>query len=187
MWKLSISFNYLGTVFKYNGNYALNNDFIIGKSLKALNVFLYNYKQYPMKPNVLCQLFDAFVGSILSYSSEVWGHTKSKEIERVHLKFCKLILNIRMNSCSIGVYGELARYPLYIQWYYRIIKYWCTLRQSNNIILIKLYVSGLADCLAGHIKWVSNVKKLLDTSGFSNVFTAANSDVLFALQVFIEN
>ena len=58
------SFNYLGTVFKYNGKFALN---------------------------VLCQLFDAFVGSILSYSSEVWGYTKSKEIERVHLKFCKRI------------------------------------------------------------------------------------------------
>ena len=67
------SFNYLGTVFKYNGNVALNNDFIIGKALKALNVSLYNCKRYPMKPNVLCQLqlLDAFVGffvgSILSY------------------------------------------------------------------------------------------------------------------------
>ena len=27
-----------------------------------------------------------------------------------------------MNSCSMGVYGELARYPVYIQRYYRIIK-----------------------------------------------------------------
>jgi len=167
-------FNYLGTVFKYNGNYAFNNDFIIRKALKASNVLLYNCKRYPMKPNVLCQLFDAFVGSILSYSSEVWGYTKSKEIERVHLKFCKRILNIRINSCAIGVYGELARYPLYIQRYYRIIKYWCTLRQSNNIILNKLYDSGLVDCLLGHTNWVSNVKKLLDDYGFSNVFTAVN-------------
>ena len=61
------SFNYFGTGFKYNGNFALNNDFIIGKALKALKVLLYNCKRYPMKPNVLCQLFDAFVGSILSY------------------------------------------------------------------------------------------------------------------------
>ena len=83
-----------------------------------------------------------------------------------------------MNSYSIGVYGELARYPLYIQRYYRIIKYWCTLRQSNNIILIKLYDSGLADCLLGRTNWISNVKTLLDDYGFLNVFTAANSDVL---------
>ena len=82
-----------------------------------------------------------------------------------------------MNSCSIGVYGELARYPLYIQRYYIMIIYWCTLRQSNNIILIKLYDSGLADCHLGHTIWVSNVKTLLDDYGFS-CFTAANSDVL---------
>ena len=67
-----------------------------------------------MKPNDLCQPFDAFVGSILSCSSEVWGYTKSKEIERVHLTFSKRILNIRINSCYIGVYGELARYSTYI-------------------------------------------------------------------------
>jgi len=41
--------------------------FIKGKALKALNVLLYNCKRFPMKPNVLCKLFDAFVGSILSY------------------------------------------------------------------------------------------------------------------------
>ena len=79
------SFNYLGTVFIYNGKFALNNDFIIGKALKALNVLLYNCKRYPMKPSVLCQLIDAFVGSRLSYS---------EEIERVHLKFCKRISNM---------------------------------------------------------------------------------------------
>ena len=39
------SFNYLGTVFIYNGKFALNNDFIIGKALKALNVLLYNCKR----------------------------------------------------------------------------------------------------------------------------------------------
>ena len=83
-----------------------------------------------------------------------------------------------MNSCSIGVYGELARYPLYIQRYYRIIKNWCTLRQSNNIILIKVYDSGLADCLLGHTNWVSNVKKLLDDYVFSNVFLYCLNNML---------
>ena len=83
-----------------------------------------------------------------------------------------------MYSCSIGVYGELARYHLYIQRYYRIIKYWCTLRQSNNTILIMLYDSGLADCLVGHTNWVSNVRSYLTTTVSLMFFTAANSDVV---------
>ena len=74
------SFNYLGTIFKHTGNFALNNEHLIGKSLKALNVLLYNCKKVPLKPGTLCQLFDSLVGSILNYSSEIWGFTKSKDI-----------------------------------------------------------------------------------------------------------
>ena len=131
-----------------------------------------------MKPNILCQLFDAFVGSILSYSSEVWGFTKSNEIEKVHLKFCKRILNVRLNASSAGIYGELSRYPLYIQRYYRIIKYWCNLKQSNNTIISKLYDIGLSDYFVGRTNWVSNVKKILDDYGFSNMFVETNNHVL---------
>ena len=36
------SFSYLGTVFSYTGNFEHNNEQIVGKALKALNVFLMN-------------------------------------------------------------------------------------------------------------------------------------------------
>lgn len=117
-------FNYLGTIFKYTGSFSSNTEYIIGKALKALNVLLVNCKKLPLKPKILCQLFDSFVGSILLYASEIWGFSKSKEIERVHLKFCKRLLNVRLNTFTAGVYGELGRYPLYISRYVRIIKYW---------------------------------------------------------------
>jgi len=116
-----------------------NNPEDLQNNLNVLHVYCNTWGLDVNGDKTKSMVFRKRESSILSYSSEVWGYTKSKEIERVHLKFCKRILNIRMNSSSIGVYGELARYPLYIQRYYRIIKYWCTLRQSNNIILIKLY------------------------------------------------
>ena len=80
-----------------------------------------------------CQLFDAFVGRILNYSSEIWGFSKSKEIERVHLKFCKRILKVRLNACNNQVYRELGRYPLYVRRYYSIVKYWFKIVQTDNI------------------------------------------------------
>jgi hypothetical protein len=33
-------FNYLGTIFKYTGNFTLNQEYVTGKALKALNVLL---------------------------------------------------------------------------------------------------------------------------------------------------
>ena len=78
---------YLGTVFNYTGTFVLNQETIAGKGLKALNVLLNNTKHYKFKPSALCQLFDSFVSSILNYGCEIWGYTKSKELERIHLKF----------------------------------------------------------------------------------------------------
>ena len=107
-------FNYLGTVFKYTGSFVVNQETLVGKGLKALNCLLYNTKKYSLSPKVMCQLFDAFVGSVLNYSCEIWGFGKSQVIERVHLKFCKALLKVKSSTCSAGVYGELVRYSLFV-------------------------------------------------------------------------
>ena len=80
---------------------------------------MYNCKQIPLTPKTQCQLLDSFVGCILGYGSEIWGYTKSKEIERIHLKFLKRFLNVKQSRSTPGVYGELGRFPLFI---IRIIK-----------------------------------------------------------------
>ena len=109
-----------------------------------MNCLIHNTKRYSFKPKVMCQLFDAFVGSILSYSCEIWGFGKCKEIERIHLKFCKYLLKVKSSTCNIGVYGELERYPLYVTRYTRIIKFWCHIINTDNILVNKLY-SSLVD------------------------------------------
>ena len=160
-------FNYLGTVFNYTGTFALNQEMLIGKGLRAMNCLLFNTKNYSLTPKVMCQLFDAFVGSILSYSSEVWGFGKCKSIERIHLKFCKTILKVKSSTCSLGVYGDLGRYPLYIQRYVRIIKFWCRMVSSDNILVSYFYNNMVEACSKGVKNWASNVKSLLDSYGLS--------------------
>ena len=160
----------LGTIFNYTGSFCLNIQQLVGKALKALNVLMINCRKYNMKPKIKCQLFDAFVGSILSYASEIWGYSKSKEIERIHLKFCKQILKVRNTTSSMAVYGELGRYPLFISRYIKIIKYWHKIINTDNIILQSMYKLAYNDCLNGRNNWLSNVKKLLFDYGFNNVW-----------------
>jgi len=85
------NFNYLGTVISFNGKFLANQEYVVGKSLKALNTLLANCSRIKLKPKILCELFYSFVGSILGYSFEVWCVNKSDDIERIHLKFCKWI------------------------------------------------------------------------------------------------
>jgi hypothetical protein len=57
----------------------------------------------------------------------------------------------------MGVYGEFGRHPLYINRYVRIIKFWCKIVSSTNILLNRLYdifVNAMLSKITGHIKRV---------------------------------
>ena len=125
-------------------------------------------KRYPLRPKLVCQLFDAFVGSILNYSCEIWGFGKCKDVERIHLKFCKILLKVKSSTCNVGVYGEAWTLSLR---YSRIIKFWCHILQSNTILILKLYHSLVASCYNGKTNWAKGVKTLLDNYGFSYVWS----------------
>ncbi|XP_053375235.1 uncharacterized protein LOC128547230 [Mercenaria mercenaria] len=170
------SYNYLGTVFNYTGTFLSNQETIAGKGLKAMNVLLNNISKLSLKPSTILQLFDSFVTSTLCYASEIWGFGKSKPIERIHMKFCKLLLHVKTSTCNYGIYSELGRYPLYVNRYVRIIKYWLKVVKSDNIFIQSLYYSLVSDIEMGRTNWASNVKHLLDSYGFSYVWI--NPDIV---------
>ena len=63
----------------------------------------------------------------------------------------------------MGVYGELERYPLYVSRYARIIKCWCHIINTDNILVNKLD-SSFVDAYSTRTKtcnWAINVKSLL--------------------------
>ena len=136
-------FNYLGTVFNYKGNFSLNQQQLVGKCLKTLNVLPINCCKYKVKPIIPYKLF---------------GFSKSNEIKRIHLTFCKKILLCKMNTPTTVDYGELGRYPLYISRYLRILEYWFRLIQTYNISIQTVYKISYEYCLKGKKNWVSNVK-----------------------------
>jgi hypothetical protein len=81
-------FNYLGVVFNYTGSFVLHKQYVIGKAIKASNILLNNINKYELNPSLS-------VRSILNYACPIWGFSKTKEIERVHLRFCKSILGVK--------------------------------------------------------------------------------------------
>ena len=78
--------------------------------------------------------FDCQIQPMLSYGSEVWGIIADNSIiEIVHLFAIKQFLNVSTRTPSALVYGEIGRYPLYVNTYTRCIKYWLNLvRMPDN-------------------------------------------------------
>ena len=142
-------FNYLGTVFSSNGKFVYNEEYIAGRAQKSLNFFLKNASKLQLTVKTLCQLFDSFVGSILNYACAVWRFSKCVTLERIHLIFCKTTLHVKTSTNSLAVYGELGRFPLYVNRYCYIIKYWSALLQSPNVIVQRIYNDMLVSCNNG--------------------------------------
>jgi hypothetical protein len=120
-----------------------------------------------MTKDIFFKIFDAKVLSILLYSSEIWGLCKLQSVERVHMFVCKRFLNVPIKTPNIMIYGELGRYPLYINSYIRCIKYWFRLLQLDNTRLPRqAYEMQLMLDQAGKKCWASDVRNILGQTGF---------------------
>ena len=131
---------------------------------------LLNVNKYDVTPRIALQLIDAFVSATLNYSNAVCGFHKSNEIERVHLKYCKSVLRVKESTCTAPVYSELRRYPIYIQQYVQIMKFWLHILYSENVVIKTAYYTSLDLHEKGYKSWASKVHTLLNEFGFSDVW-----------------
>ena len=135
-------------------------------------------KRHNISIECLLDLFDKMAKPILYYTGcEVWGFSDNYVIEKIHFKFRKLILHLKQSTPNVMIYGELDRFPLYIDIKTRVISYWCKLLSGKasklSAISYKLLHSFFCN---GNISapWVKFVKDILDNCGLSNVWTFQN-------------
>ena len=168
------SFTYLGVVFTSGGSFMQNAKTLSGKALRAMHQLLQIIKEVETPMNISFKLFDSLVASVLMYGSEIWGYINAECIERVHRKFCKYMLNVKLSTNTYAVYSELGRYPLIIERQTRMVKYWFSLLQKINVncILEAVYNSMKENILLNTESnfWLVKIKQLLERNGFADVW-----------------
>ena len=119
------------------------------------------------------KIFDSKIQPIVLYAAEMWGVSEAHSIvERVHLTACKRVLNVAPRTPNKMVYGELGRYPLYINCYIRAVKYWFRVlhmdaeRLPNQAYRMLMNLDSL-----GKENWVSKIRAILQSLGFGYVWT----------------
>ena len=139
-WKLKVNISKTKIVIFSKGvckNYPIfhfNND-----NIDVVKEYIYLGILFSCNLDCQLKLFDQLVQPILLYSSEVWGFENITCLERLHLKFCKYVLKVKMSTPDYMVYGELDRYPLSICIKTRMISFWCNLLQSPQKLSYKIY------------------------------------------------
>ena len=167
-------FNYLGLVFSCGAAFAKATNMLSSKAVKAMNGLFANVKYIDVPVKTMFNLFDSLVAPILNYACEIWGCTRAENCERIHRKFCKWVLNVKINTNNYAIYGETGRFPLYIERHVRMIKYWFKISDVNNknCILSTTYAK-LLDAIQNDpnsSNWLSHIKSILDRSGFHEVW-----------------
>ena len=167
-------FSYLGIVFTSGGSFSEAQNTLAGQAQKAifkLNKYLYSFVNISVKHTL--ELFDKLVSPILNYYCEVWGFCTANKIERVHTKFCKYLLSVKMSTQNDFIYGELGRLNFHSKRLFCCIKYWIKVTQSDS----RKYIFNVYKMLLNDLQewpnksnWASLVKLKLANIGFYHVW-----------------
>ena len=104
--------------------------------------------------------------------SGVLAISNNNILEKIHLKFCKIILHLKATTPNCMLYRELGRYPLDINIKLRNILYWSKLitRKDIKLSIISyrlLYSSHNNNC---QFSWLNYVESILHECGLSYVW-----------------
>jgi exonuclease III len=162
-------YKYLGVIFndiqRINGDmFRENAQYASEKANKSVFSMMKNMRHIgKAPPSVALHLFDSLIRPILEYSSEVWYSNRSyTNIERIHLKYLKMMLGVSESSSNVAVYGETGRYPLIVRQKIKVIKYWNKLvSKSDSLLVKKVYCMLLDQHNSGFKNWVSKVCDLI--------------------------
>ena len=94
------------------------------QATKTLYSVIGKCRRFDLPVDMQIDLFNTMVLPILTYSCEIWGLYIVRDVELLHLKFCKQILSVHKNTRNDKVYGELSAFPLITYIKCKMIGYW---------------------------------------------------------------
>ena len=165
-------YKYLGFIFttKLSLNTALDEVCVKGKQ-KALHILKAMWSLQCLKSKVFFRMIDTQVIPTLLYGAEVWGLEIPKKIETVHMFACKKFLGLDTRTPNHMVYGDLGRFPLYINSCIRVIRYWLKLsKMDSGRIPKQAYWMLLNSRTSVKSNWAKSVEDLLNRLGFGYVW-----------------
>ena len=169
--KLEVVFDYvyLGCTFNYNGTFIKAIKRLYGVASRAMFSILSKSRSLPLDIDTQLHLFNSMVVPIMMYGSEVWGYTDLKLIERLQLRFCKIILIVKKSTPNSMVLGELGVYPIELYIKNRMLSFWLKQIQGNKCKLSYMLYQ-LVNNLDNISPWITYVQNILNGCGLQYIW-----------------
>ena len=183
-------FKYLGTILSASGSVRAAQESLLSSGRKAYFSSQKMLFKFDFDPNLSIELFSKLIVPIITYNSEIWSIISDKNITKLSngkIELEKLYLNAPIeklqmhclrnilglsNKCTrIAVLGEMGCYPVLLQCFVQMIKYWHRLETTSedNTLVKQAFLGSKSTFLEGHHNWLSSVKIILTHCGLSEV------------------
>ena len=166
------TYKYLGIYFSTRLSFGFSCQDLIARAKKAVISILQSmYKFQYNSVDVFLKLFDAQVQPIVQYGAEIWGIDKGREIEKLQMFALKKFLHVNSKTPNDFVYGELGRFPLYVNSYVACVRFWLKLLTMDSTRLpLKCYKMLYDLDSKGKVTWASGIRRCLSSYGFYYVW-----------------
>ena len=120
-----------------------------------------------MTRQTFVKIFYINMQPMLMYASEIWGTERLDNIERVRMMACKRFLGVPQKTPNKMVYGELGRYPLFVNSTLLGLKYWLrVLKMEDSRVPKQAYKMMISMDESGQKWWITEVKNVLSRNRF---------------------
>jgi hypothetical protein len=118
---------YLGAYFTSELSWTKMKDVLAIQATKAVNV-IYAYQKHfgYFSVNDAFKLFNA---RVKTYSSEISGYNTCRQIENVHISFCKRIACLNQNIAIFFALKKCGCHPISVTFMSKCVKFWLKLKE----------------------------------------------------------
>ena len=167
------SIKYLGIWFQSNKKYNRHIDQTITKSYRIMYALLNKVKDSNYSIELIINLFDSLVKSVMLYGCEVWADNEDVNINKlitIEAKFYKLLFGLPLTSSNKFIYGELGILPLNVIIHKRAIAYWLKICHGS----VNKYTSLIFNFLINNSSSMLKIKKTLSKLGLGYLWDMQN-------------
>ena len=159
-------FKYLGVTFSCNGGFVNNIKELKKQGNRAIFGLIKKAREGHLPIDIQFDLFDKQILPKLLYGCEIWGYRNLNTLEKLHLKFCKIVLKLKKSTPDIMVYGETGRCDLEYYASKRIINFWgtiaCGKKSKLSYIIYNLCKQRYMRDIRSAPEWFVNLANMLN-------------------------
>lgn len=167
------TYKYLGLEFNSSGSFKTTIESLKPQASRAMFSLISKSRRLSLPINIQLQLYDSLVLPIMLYGCEIWGNSNIDVLDKLYLKYLKMVLGVQGKTCNNMVYGELGRIPLENYIKKRAIGFWARMMVNKETKISRVIYSHIRSLYTNNYykcNWIDFIKTILQDCDLNNIW-----------------